>query len=112
MLETTLLPLSCEHCRNPCKNFVDFLIEFIGGITIEPVILLMALAFSVMNGAQVQTNLLMWKICHVEMKHDEDICRNLRLSNFLSVNIFSYFSEHFIEMTVLATLRRNIISAI
>ena len=47
----------------------------------------MALAFSVMNGAQVQTNLLMWKICHVEMKHSEVICGNLRLSNFLSVNI-------------------------
>ena len=90
MLETILLSLSFEHCRKPCKNFVDFLLEFISGITIEPVILLMALAFSVMNGAQVQTNLLMWKICHVEMKYDEVICGNLRLSNFHIVRVFYY----------------------
>ena len=86
--------MSCANCRKHCRNFVDSVLAFISGITIEPVILLMGLAFSVMSGAQVQTNLLMWKICHVEMKYDEVICGNLRLSNFHIVFYYLQFRKN------------------
>ena len=46
-------------------------------ITIEPVILLFAVAYSVLSSAQVQTNLLMWKICHLDMNYEDKICKNL-----------------------------------
>ena len=49
-------------------GFGNYLKRIWKDTTIEPVILLMGLAFSVLSGAQVQTNLLMWKICHIGPK--------------------------------------------
>ena len=33
----------------------------------------------ILDGAQIQTNLLLWKICHLELNYTEDICSNLTL---------------------------------
>ena len=49
-------------------GFGNYLKRIRKDTTIEPVILLMGLAFSVLSGAQVQTNQLMWKICHIGQK--------------------------------------------
>ena len=37
----------------------------------------MGVSFAILSGAQVQTNLLMWKICHLEMNYEENVCKNL-----------------------------------
>ena len=49
-------------------------------ITLEPVIFLFAFGYSVFN-KQLQTNLLLWKVCHVELGHVESICDNLTAHN-------------------------------
>ena len=67
-------------------GFGNYLKRIWKDTTIEPVILLMGLAFSVLSGAQVQTNLLMWKICHLEKNYSESICSNLTLDEYDDIN--------------------------
>lgn len=54
--------------------------SFWDSINLEPLIFLFSLGWGIYTGVQTQTNLLMWKICHIEMGHPEDICQNLTLS--------------------------------
>jgi hypothetical protein len=76
--------------------------RFFSKLTLEPFILAISFGWAVQNGAQLGTNLLMWKVCHLEMGFEENICNNLTLSenedtqtivqtrvnNFQMVNIF------------------------
>ena len=39
----------------------------------EPVILLALVGWSVISGAEISTNLLMWKVCRIHFNHTEDI---------------------------------------
>ena len=38
------------------------------------------------KGGQVQSDLLLWKICHLEFNYTEDICANLTLDEYDSIN--------------------------
>ena len=46
-------------------------------ITLEPLVFMRALGELIVNGAQTTTDLLFWKICHLEQNHTEEICSNL-----------------------------------
>jgi len=46
-------------------------------MTIEPVIFFFVAGYYVLFGAQIPTNILMYKICHVELGHDDSICNNM-----------------------------------
>ncbi len=50
---------------------------FLRSLTLEPMILMFSFAWAIEYGVQLQTNLLMWKVCHVEYKINETICDNL-----------------------------------
>jgi hypothetical protein len=39
------------------------------------------MAFATLFGAQIPTNLLMWKICHLQLNYTSDICSNLSAGN-------------------------------
>jgi hypothetical protein len=43
----------------------------------EPVIFLSVIAFAAVYGAQIPTNLLMWKVCHIQLNYTSEICANL-----------------------------------
>ena len=38
------------------------------------------------EGGQVQSDLLLWKICHLEFNYTEDICANLTLDEYDAIN--------------------------
>ena len=46
-------------------------------ISLEPVIFLWAFGWSILNSAKVEKNLLIWKICHLELGYNETICNDL-----------------------------------
>ena len=39
------------------------------------------IAFAIIFGAQIPTNLLMWKICHVQLNYSLEVCSNLSAGN-------------------------------
>lgn len=51
--------------------------DYINSITIEPVILIYIFGVSTLDGAQVPTNLLIWKLCTKDLNYTEEICGNL-----------------------------------
>jgi hypothetical protein len=51
-------------------------------LTLEPFILVFSFGWAVQNGAQLGTNLLMWKVCHHEMGYEETISNNLTLPEY------------------------------
>ena len=55
--------------------------EWISGqlrtITIEPMMFLFIFGFAILIGAQIPTNILIYKICKVELNNTEEICNNL-----------------------------------
>ena len=53
--------------------------RFWKNLTLEPVIFLFTLGWSIQYGAQLQTNLLMWKVCHLEKGYENSTCANLTL---------------------------------
>ena len=46
-------------------------------VTIEPMIFLFILGMSILNGAQIPTNILIVKICNYELNYTAEICNNL-----------------------------------
>ena len=46
-------------------------------ISLEPVTFFFAIGLAILDGAQVTTDLLLWKVCHLELNYSEDICSNL-----------------------------------
>lgn len=55
------------------------LLEFLSNITIEPGIFLYFLGEGFITGAQINTDLLIWKLCTKDLNLTEDICNNLDL---------------------------------
>ena len=53
------------------------IIQGLKSITVEPVIFFFLLGMFILNGAQVPTNILVYKVCHYEMNFTESICENL-----------------------------------
>ena len=56
-------------------------------ITVEPIIILVAICWTIVDGAQIQTNLLLWKICHLQLNYSEEVCSNLTLDENESIEI-------------------------
>ena len=46
-------------------------------VTLEPVVFLVKFGSILIVGAQIQTDLLLWKICHLQLGYSELICQNL-----------------------------------
>ena len=55
-------------------------------ITVEPVIALNRLGQGDIEGGQIQSDLLLWKICHLEFNYTEEICGNLTLDEYDLIN--------------------------
>ena len=56
-------------------------------VTLEPLIALSRFGYNVIYaGGQIQNDLLLWKICHLELNYPEDICSNLTLDEYDLIN--------------------------
>lgn len=66
-------------------KIVESLKSFGKSITIEPVIFLFILGNYILLGSQVPTDILIFKICHYEMKIKEEICNNLGNETFKAI---------------------------
>ena len=55
-------------------------------VSLEPVVFLVQFGMFIIMGGQVQTDLLLWKICHLELGYAEDICSNLTLDKYDAIN--------------------------
>ena len=56
-------------------------------ITLEPPLALMGFGEGqIFAGGQIQHDLLLWKICHIEFNYTEAICANLTLDEYDSIN--------------------------
>jgi len=61
----------------------------------EPVLFFTILGWSVIYGAEITTNLMMWKICRLQLNHSEEICQNLTAGNE-TITISSFSLPNFI----------------
>ena len=55
------------------------IINYLKNLTIEPAIFLFEVGKLSVEGTQIQTDLLMWKLCTKDLNFPESICRNLTL---------------------------------
>ena len=55
-------------------------------ITLEPLIAILKFGDGQLEGGQIQSNLLLWKICHLELNYTENICGNLTLDEYDEIN--------------------------
>ena len=55
-------------------------------ITVEPAIALKNFGLGEIEGGQIQSDLLLWKICHLELNYTEEICGNLTLDEYDFIN--------------------------
>ena len=55
-------------------------------LSLEPVVFLVQFGRFGLEGVQIQTDLLIWKICHLELKYDESVCSNLTLDQYDDIN--------------------------
>lgn len=62
------------------------LLTFIKGITLEPTVFALQFGRFIVEGAQVQTDLLLWKICHLELNYTEEICDHLTANENDAIN--------------------------
>ena len=46
-------------------------------ITLEPTVFLQLFGVEIVRGAQITTDLLIWKICHIKLNYSEVTCANL-----------------------------------
>ena len=67
-------------------------------ITLKPPTFLDSLSYHhVDKGAQVTSDLIIWKMCHIELNYTNDVCGNLTNSGFEVNNNISPSSETHIE---------------
>ena len=65
---------------------MSFLLQLKNIITIEPAIALNRFGIGVIEGGQIQSDLLLWKVCHLEFDYTEEICGNLTLDEYDLIN--------------------------
>ena len=51
-------------------------------VTLEPLNFLRAFSGSVDRGAQVTSDLIIWKLCHIELNYTDEECGNLTNTGF------------------------------
>ena len=59
------------------SKIAKLLRDFWNQLTLEPMVLIFSFAWGLESGAKLDTNLLMWKVCHIELGFNETICQNL-----------------------------------
>ena len=65
---------------------MSFLLLLKNIITIEPAVGLVRFGIGQIEGGQIQSDLLLWKICHLELNYTEEICGNLTLDEYDLIN--------------------------
>ena len=65
---------------------MSFILQLKNIITIEPAVGLVRFGIGQIEGGQIQSDLLLWKICHLELNYTEEICGNLTLDEYDSIN--------------------------
>ena len=66
--------MSDPKMTDKLKNTIS---AFLKTITIEPVIFLFIMGNYILLGSQIPTNILIYKICHIELNNTEEVCNNL-----------------------------------
>ena len=66
-----------EMASTEKKDVLWRISKFFRSFTIEPVIFMYIFSIFLVNGAEINTNLLMWKVCKIEMGLEDDVCENL-----------------------------------
>ena len=65
---------------------MSFFLQLKNVITIEPAVGLVRFGIGQIEGGQIQNDLLLWKICHLELNYSEEICGNLTLDEYDLIN--------------------------
>ena len=60
-------------------NMFSAVIKFFKSFTVEPLVFFFVFAEYLVLGSELQTNLMMWKVCNIELGLNETICDNLDL---------------------------------
>ena len=61
---------------------MTYFLSILSQITLEPIVFLNAVRRLIDDGAQITTNLLIDKICHIELNYSDEICANLTNDGF------------------------------
>lgn len=69
------------------ENLKKSSVDFFKSLTIEPLIFLYSFGLCITAGAQITTNLLIWKFCRLELNHPDDVCDNLASANHTDVEV-------------------------
>ena len=69
------------HNLMMCKKMI-WILAVLKQITLEPLTFLDSLSYHVDKGAQVTSDLIIWKMCHIELNFTEEECGNLTCSGF------------------------------
>ena len=62
------------------------MIEILKWITLEPAIFLIVCGQHLVKGSNLQIDLLIWKICHLELNYTEDVCANITNDEYEDIN--------------------------
>ena len=62
---------------NKEMTMLEKILNFIRSISIELTVLFYAIGCGILNGAAIETNLTIWKICRIEFNYSETICTNI-----------------------------------
>ena len=60
--------------------------EILKWITLEPAIFLLICGQNLVKGSNLQIDLLIWKICRIELNYPEDVCANITNDGFEDIN--------------------------
>jgi hypothetical protein len=71
--------------------------NYFRSFTIEPVVVLFVVGSAIYFGAQANADLLLWKVCKIELNYTQDVCENLSLGSYhvLTCNSLSYIIHEF-----------------
>ena len=62
------------------------MLNLLSFLSLEPVVFLVQFGRFGLEGVQIQTDLLIWKICHLELNYIESVCSNLTLDQYDDIN--------------------------
>jgi len=62
-------------------------------ITLEPMILMQIGSYGIVNGVEIQTNLKLWKVCHIIFNHTEEVCEDLSAHGEIQEDVQKYVNN-------------------
>jgi len=75
------------------RNLTEVVIHMAKNITLEPMILMYIGSLGIINGSEVQTNLKLWKVCHLTLNYTEEVCDNLSEHNETQNEVQKYVNN-------------------